>query len=208
MRGPALLLALALMLPAQTVPAGAADDPAAPSADPTQVRAGDYRLDPDHAKITWSVSHLGFSTYYGQITDVAGTAILDPKDPARSRLAVTIGIASVTGANPRLDAHLKAPAFFDAARFPTATFAATRIEPTSPTTARVTGDLTLRGVTRPVSFDATFNQAGIHPVDRAYTVGFDGRTVLKRSDFGIDAFLPALGDDVVLRLEAELKAVP
>ncbi|GJD43858.1 Protein YceI [Methylobacterium cerastii] len=202
MRGPLLLLAFALAL----APARAAET-AAPSADPTQVRPGAYRLDPDHAKITWSLSHLGFSTYYGQITDVAGDAVLDPRDPAKIRLTVTIGTDSVTGVNPKLDAHLKAPDFFDTAKFPSATFVATAVEATSPTTARVTGDLTLRGITKPVAFDATFNQAGIHPVDKAYTVGFNGRAVLKRSDFGIDAYLPVLGDEVVLRLEGEFKAV-
>ncbi|WP_375464855.1 YceI family protein [uncultured Methylobacterium sp.] len=203
MRGPALLLALALGLD----PAAAADRPPGVSTDPTQVRAGAYRLDPDHGKITWSLSHLGFSTYYGQITDVAGDATLDPRDPSRIRLTVTIGTGSVTGANPRLDAHLKAPEFFDTARFPTATFTATAVEPTSPATARVSGDLTLRGVTRTVAFDATFNQAGLHPVDKTYTVGFDGRAVVKRSDFGMDAYLPLLGDEVVVRLEGEFKAV-
>lgn len=203
MRGPLLLLALMLAL----APARAADEPAAPSADPTQVRPGAYRLDPDHAKITWSLSHLGYATYYGQITDVTGEAILDPQDLARIRLKVAIGIGSVTGANPRLDARLRTPDFFDAARFPIATFTATSVEPTSPATARVNGELTLRGVTKGIAFDATFNQAGIHPVDRTYTVGFDGRTVLKRSDFGIDADLPLLGDAVTLRLEGEFKAV-
>ncbi|MDR7040017.1 MULTISPECIES: YceI family protein [Methylobacterium] len=185
----------------------AAENAGAPTADPTQVRPGAYRLDPAHGKITWSVSHLGYSTYYGQITDVAAQAQLDPKEPGKSRITVTIGIDSVNGLNDKLNQHLKTPDFFDAAKFPTATFTSTSVEPTSPTTARVNGDLTLRGVTKPVSFDATFNQAGISPVDKTYTVGFDGRTVLKRSDFGINAFLPVLGDEVSLRLEGEFKAV-
>ncbi|GJE59235.1 YceI family protein [Methylobacterium trifolii] len=206
MRRTALLLALCLLGGPAVLPLGAADGPPGPTTDPTQVRPGAYRLDPAHAKITWSLSHLGYSTYYGQITDVSGTASLDPKEPAKSRLSVTVGIDSVTGLNPKLDAHLKTPDFFDAVKFPTATFASTSVEPTSPTTARVTGDLTLRGVTRPVAFDATFNQAGTSPVDKAYTVGFDGRAVIKRSDFGINAFLPILGDEVTLRLEGEFKA--
>jgi polyisoprenoid-binding protein YceI len=201
----ALRLSLALCLLAGG--ARAADNPGAITSDPTQVRAGAYRLDPAHGKITWSLSHLGFSTYYGQITDVSGEATLDPKEPGKSRLSVTVGIDSVSGLNPKLDQHLKTPDFFDAAKYPTATFTATSVEPTSPTTARVNGDLTLRGVTKPVAFDATFNQAGLSPVDKRYTVGFDGRTVLKRSDFGINAFLPILGDEVSLRLEGEFKAV-
>lgn len=204
MRRTALLICLGLT----AGPAFAADDAAGPTKDPTQVRAGTYRLDPAHGKITWSLSHLGYSTYFGQITDVNGEASLDPKEPAKSRVSVTIGIDSISGLNAKLDAHLKTPDFFDAQKFPAATFVSTSVEPTGPTTARVTGDLTLRGVTKPVAFDATFNQAGVNPVDKAYSVGFDGRAVLKRSDFGINAFLPVLGDEVTLRLEGEFKAAP
>ncbi|MEE7476933.1 YceI family protein [Methylobacterium hispanicum] len=177
-----------------------------PTTDPNQVRPGAYQLDPAHGKITWSLSHLGYSTYFGQITDVSGEATLDPKEPAKSRLSVMIRTDSVSGLNPKLDQHLKTPDFFDTQKFPTATFRATAVEPTGPTTARVVGDLTLKGVTKSVAFDATFNQAGISPVDKQYTVGFDGRAVIKRSDFGINAFLPILGDEVTLRLEGEFKA--
>ena len=163
-------------------------------------------LDPAHGKITWSVIHLGYSTYYGQITDVAAKAVLDPKEPAKSQLSVTIGMASINGLNDALNKHLQAPEFFDTAKFPTATYTATLVEPTSPTTARITGTLTLKGVTKPVSFDATFNQAGTNPVDKRYTVGFDGWAVIKRSDFGVSAFVPAVSDEVSLRLEGEFKA--
>lgn len=179
---------------------------AGPSRDPTQVKPGAYVLDPAHGKITWSVIHLGYSTYYGQITDVAAKAVLDPKEPAKSQLSVTIGMASINGLNDALNKHLQAPEFFDTAKFPTATYTATMVEPTSPTTARITGTLTLKGVTKPVSFDATFNQAGTNPVDKRYTVGFDGWAVIKRSDFGVSAFVPAVSDEVSLRLEGEFKA--
>jgi polyisoprenoid-binding protein YceI len=181
---------------------------AGPTTDPNQVRPGAYVLDAAHGKITWSVNHLGYSTYYGQITDVAAQADLDPKAPAQSRIRVTLGVASITGLNPALDAELKSPDFFDATKFPSAAFVSTSVEPTSPTTARINGLLTLKGVEKPVSFDATFNQAGLHPVDKRYTVGFDGRAVIKRSDFGINAYLPLVGDEVSLRLEGEFKAAP
>ena len=210
MRVPLLVLLGLLCLSA----ARAAEDPAgtsapvAPSADPTQVRPGAYVLDPDHGKITWSVSHLGYSTYYGQLTGLSGTLALDPKAPEKSQLAVTVPLGGVITGSARLNEHLAAPDFFDAAKFPTATFTATRVEPTSPTTARITGDLNLRGAVRPLAIDATFNQAGIHPVDQRYTVGFDGRAVIKRSEFGINAYLPQLGDEVTLRIEGEFKAAP
>ena len=210
MRAPLLAVLGLLCLDA----ARAADDqagtrvPVAPSADPTQVRPGAYVLDPDHGKITWSVSHLGYSTYYGQLTGLTGTLVLDPKAPEKSRLDVSVPLGGVITGSARLNEHLAAPDFFDTAKFPNATFTATAVEPTSPTTARITGDLNLRGAVRPLAIDATFNQAGIHPVDQRYTVGFDGRAVIKRSEFGINAYLPHLGDEVTLRIEGEFKAAP
>ncbi|MBD8906727.1 YceI family protein [Methylorubrum zatmanii] len=190
-----------------TGPGGARAQEAAPAftKDPGQVKAGRYRLDPAHGKITWSISHLGFSTYYGQFTDVSGELVLDPKEPGKSTLSVTIGTGSVNGLNDTLNAHLKQPDFLDVEKFPQATFVSTSVDPTGPTTARVNGTLTLRGVSKPVSFDATFNQAGVNPVDKAYSVGFDGWVVIKRSEFGVNAFLPLLGDEVALRLEGEFK---
>lgn len=177
-----------------------------PTQDPNQVRAGAYVLDPDHGKITWSVNHLGYSTYYGQFTGVSARLDLDPKEPGKSRLTATVPLSGVMTGSPRLDQHLAAPDFFDTAKFPEATFTGTGVEPTSPTTARITGNLTLHGATKPVSVDATFTQAGTNPVDRRYTVGFEGRTVIKRSDFGVNAFLPMVGDEVTLRIAGEFKA--
>ncbi|MCJ2064001.1 YceI family protein [Methylobacterium sp. J-088] len=209
MRAPLLALLGLLAL----APARAADDPAAPvpivpSADPTQVRPGAYVLDPDHGKITWSVSHLGYSTYYGQFAGLTGNLTLDPKSPETSQLSVSVPLGGVITGSTRLNEHLAAPDFFDTTKFPTASFTATKVEPTSPTTARISGNLTLRGTVRPLAIDATFNQAGIHPVDQRYTVGFDGRAVIKRSEFGINAYLPQLGDEVTLRIEGEFKAAP
>jgi len=196
MRAPLLALLGLLSL----APAWAADDPAsavpvAPSTDPTQVRPGAYVLDPDHGKITWSVSHLGYSTYYGQLAGLTGTLTLDPKAPEKSQLSVSVPLGGVITGSAHLNERLATPDFFDTAKFPAASFTATKVEPTSPTTARITGD-------------ATFNQAGIHPVDQRYTVGFDGRAVIKRSEFGINAYLPQLGDEVTLRIEGEFKAAP
>ena len=205
MRATALAFA-ALLLHTQ---AGLAQDLSAdPTQDPNQVRAGAYVLDPEHGKITWSVNHLGYSTYYGQFTGVSARLDLDPKAPAKSRLTATVPLGGVLTGSQRLDQHLAGPDFFDVQKFPEATFAGTGVEPTSPTTARITGTLTLHGVTKPVSFDATFTQAGTSPVDRRYTVGFEGRTIIKRSEFGVSAFLPMVGDEVTLRLAGEFKAAP
>lgn len=177
------------------------------SSDPAQVQAGEYRLDPGHSKITWSVDHFGFSTYVGQFSTVEGTLSIDPRKAADARLDVTVDANSVGTLNPALDAHLKTADFLDTAKFPTATFKATTIRLTGKRTADITGDLTLRGVTKPVTVAATFNQAGVNPVDKTYSLGFAGKARIKRTDFGVSAYAPALGDEVTLELEAELKKV-
>lgn len=176
-----------------------------PVRDLAQARPGTYKLDPDHGKITWSVSHLGFSTYVGQFTDVSATLVLDPQKIPASRLDAQVNMASVASLNTALDEHLKAPDFFDVARYPIATLRATQIRIISANTAEITGELTLRGVTRPLVITADFNQAGKGPADGRYTLGFDGRGRIKRSEFGIAYGLPVLGDEVTLHFEAEFK---
>lgn len=177
------------------------------SSDPAQIQAGYYRLDPAHSKITWSINHFGYSTYVGQFSKVEGTVSIDPKKAADARLDVTIDAGSVGTLNPALDTHLKSADFLDTAKFPTATFKATTIKLTGKGAADITGDLTLHGVTRPVIVAATFNQGGVNPVDKTYSLGFAGKAKIKRTDFGINAYAPALGDEVTLELEAELKKV-
>jgi polyisoprenoid-binding protein YceI len=176
------------------------------SQNPGDVKAGAYALDPNHSKITWSVSHFGFSTYVGQFTGVAGKLTVDPKAPQSTTLDVTVDAASVGTLNPALDTHIKSPDFLDAAKFPQATFKAVSVKTTGDKTADITGDLTLHGVTKPVVLHATFNQAGVNPVDHKYSLGFAGAAVVKRSDFGIKTYVPYISDDVTLQIEAEFKA--
>lgn len=176
--------------------------------DPAAVRAGTYVLDPSHGKITWSVSHMGFSSYVGQFTDVSGTLKLDPKMPSASTLNATVETDSVGTLNEALDHHLKTADFLDTAAFPTAKFAASRIRMVDADSAEIDGNLTLRGVTKPITILADFNQAGVNPVDGKYSVGFDGHARIKRSEFGVSYGLPMLGDDVTLHFEAEFKLQP
>ena len=173
--------------------------------DPAKVRSGEYVLDPAHGKITWSISHLGYSTYIGQFPDVEGTLFLDSRNPEKSRLEVTVRTDSAGTFHPDLDAHLKTVDFFDVANHPTAEFRSTSIRRTADNKAEITGDLTLRGVTKQVVIEAVFNQAGVNPLDKIYSVGFDGTAVLRRSDFGIEYALPLLGDEVKLQIEGEFK---
>lgn len=173
--------------------------------NPAQVQSGNYVLDPAHGKITWSMDHMGFSTYVGQFTDVSATLNLDVRNPSASKLQAEVKTDSVGSLNSALDNHLKSADFLDTAKYPTAGFQATTIRLVDADTAEIKGNLTLHGVTKPIVIKADFNQAGINPVDKKYTVGFDGHAEIKRSDFGINYGVPLLGDKVTLHFEAEFK---
>ena len=171
---------------------------------PAEVRAGTYALDAAHGKITWSVDHLGFSTYYGQFVNVQAELKLDPANPSASTLSATIPLTDVDSNSDGLDTHLQTPDFFDTANHPTATFVSRSItiDADDPTEADVLGDLTLRGVTRPVTMEVEFNQAG-PSMGNTYKVGFDGEATIKRSEFGINYALPGISDEVELHIEGE-----
>ncbi|MGV9008879.1 YceI family protein [Brevundimonas sp.] len=171
---------------------------------PAEVRAGTYALDSAHGKITWSVNHLGLSTYYGQFVNVQAELQLDPANPSASTLTATIPLTDVDSNSDGLDTHLQTPDFFDTANHPTATFVSRSItiDADDPTEADVLGDLTLRGVTRPVTMEVEFNQAG-PSMGNSYKVGFDGEATIKRSEFGINYALPGISDEVKLHIEGE-----
>ena len=172
------------------------------STDPTTVQAGAYKLDASHARVLFSLSHMGFSTWYGDFSGVTGTLTLDPKALASAKVDVTIPVASVTTTNAKIDGELKSAAWFDAEKFPTITFKSTAVAPTSATTAKVTGDLTFHGVTKPVTLDVTFKAAGANPMSKAVTVGFDAKGTLRRSDFGVKNYSTMVGDEVDLIISA------
>ena len=175
---------------------------------PAEVQAGTYKLDSAHGKITWSVDHMGFSTYVGQFVAVQANLTLDHANPSASTLTATIPLTEVDTNSDGLDAHLQTADFFDTANHPVATFVSrsVTIDAADPSEAVVVGDLTLRGVTRPVTMAVEFNQAG--PSMGAYKAGFDGEATIKRSDFGIAYGLPVLGDEVTLHIEGEFVRQP
>lgn len=182
--------------------AALAQTPPPPSHDPASVQPGAYAVEPYHTRIVFSVNHMGFTTYYGDFTGASGQLSLDPAHPAASAVSVSIPTASVSTTNAMLDSELKGADWFDAAKFPAITFKSTAVQPTGPTTARITGDLTLHGVTRPVVLDARFNAAGVNPLDKAYTVGFDAVAHIRRSDFGVSKYVPLVGDAVDVQISA------
>jgi len=199
MKFKAALVAVSLAVAAVALPA-LAD---APTTDLTKVEGGSFAIDKTHAKIIFSTTHFGFSTYYGLFNDFDAKLAFDPKAPTKSDLEVTVNLNGIDTTNPKLDEHLKSPDFFNVAQYPTASFKSTKIEVTGATTGKITGDLTLHGVTKPVELSATFNGGGTNPMTKAYVLGFNATGVIKRSEFGIKTFVPAVGDDVQLTISGE-----
>jgi len=169
---------------------------------PAAVQPGAYKVEPNHTRVQFTVSHMGFSDWYGDFTGVSGTLSLDPKAVSSAKVDVTIPTASVSTTNATLDGELKDPNWFDAAKYPAIRFTSTKVTQTGPRTALIAGDLTFHGVTKPVVLKASFNASGVNPLSKGYTVGFNATTALKRSDYGVKTYLPLIGDDVTLRISA------
>ncbi len=160
-------------------------------------------IDPAHTNIAFMIDHLGYSMTLGRFAAFDIALAFDQNQVANSSLNVTVKTDSLSTFHAKRDEHLRSPDFFNTAEFPEMTFVSTAIEQTGEKTGRVTGDLTLLGVTRPVTLDVTFNKAAPHPFNKKMTVGFSARGMLKRSDFGMAYGLPAVGDEVQLIIEAE-----
>ncbi|MFM2370891.1 MAG: hypothetical protein RIS85_613 [Pseudomonadota bacterium] len=201
----ALKLALPLALAAVAAPMVAQMPEAPGKADKSRVVAGTYTADAGHSLVAWKVNHFGFNDYFGLFGDVTGTLEIDPANPAAAKVSVKIPVSKVVTVNQGLTAHLLKPGadgkpadFFGAAPAD-ATFVSTSVAPGADgTSAKITGNLTLNGMTKPVTVDATFAGAGTNPFTKAATLGFHGKAAIKRSDFNIKYGLPFVSDDVTL----------
>lgn len=194
----------------ETPPAAAASAPTAP--DVSKLPAGAYTLDPSHASLVFKVNHLGFSNYTGQFRTFTADMTLDPAQPETAKLLATVDLKSLDIPSPPAGfvAELLSDTWLGASITPQMTFESTSVTPTGPATADIVGNLTLKGVTKPVTLSATFNGGYEgHPMDPNARVGFSARGVLKRSDFGIDVGIPAPGstmgvfDEVTFEIETE-----
>ncbi|CUH80106.1 YceI family protein [Tropicibacter naphthalenivorans] len=162
-----------------------------------------YTLDPSHSQVVFNYEHLGFSTTYGMFSGFEGTIQFDQEDPAASSVEVSFPVKSmITGWEARTG-HFMSGDFFDASDDEMVTFASTGIEVTGDTTANITGDLTLNGVTKSVVLDAQLNQAGDHPMEGKPWAGFSATTTLIRSDYNLGAFAPYVSDEVELFISIE-----
>ncbi len=193
-----ILAAAVLAAFAATAPAHA--QAPAPNVDPATVQSGSYAVEPSHTQVTFSVLHMGFTHYEGRLTNASGTLTLSAKTPAQSAIDVTLPVATISTTSAKLDDELKSKDWLDAATFPTMTFKSTSIVPTGKGEAKVAGDLTLHGVTKPVTLLAKFVGSGVNPLSKKYTVGFDIAGDIKRSDFGVKTYVPMISDSVHLTI--------
>ncbi len=176
--------------------------------DASRVTAGTYAVDPAHTLVAWRANHFGFNDYLGLFGSVEGTLQLDPANVESAGVDITVLVGMVTVASDGLRDHLlrpgkdgSAPDFFGAEPAP-ARFVSTQVRRTGDTTAEISGQLTLNGITRPVTIMAEFIGAGTNPMNRKETVGFEGSAMIKRSEFGVAYGIPVVSDEVELDISA------
>ncbi len=213
-----LLLALSISLavaacskpaeaPADAAAPAATEAPAAAPAEPAveaiKGQSGTYALDPTHTDVLVEWTHFGFSKPSAHFGITEGKLVYDADDVSKSSVEVTIPVTAIDTFVPKLDEHLKGADFFDAGKFPTATFKSTSVAAAGTNKLTVTGDLTVKGITKPVTLDVTLNGAGEHPMAKKQAIGFSATGTLKRTDFGVGAYAPNVSDDVQLRITTE-----
>lgn len=161
-----------------------------------------FKLDPMHSYVLWHVSHFDFSNPSGKWF-ANGTLVLDKDDAQNDKVDITIKIDDLDTGIKELDDHLKGQLFFETKKYPTATFVSNKVDVIGEETAKVSGTLTLHGVSKQVVLNVKLNKMGISPVSNKMTTGFSGTAQIKRSDFGMTSFLPGVGDNVTLNFEVE-----
>ena len=165
-----------------------------------------YEIDPNHTMVLASWNHFGYSNPTAHIGGAHGSISYDPQAPEASSVQVTLPLANLDSFVPKLDEHLRSADFFEAAKFPEATFSSTAVRSTGEGRLEVTGDLTVKGITRPVVLDVVLNKAAPHPMGKTPTIGFDATATVKRSEFGLAMAVPMVSDQVTLRITTEARA--
>ena len=162
-----------------------------------------YQIDPTHTATVFSWSHFGFSTPSANFSDIQGTINVDNAKPANSSVNVTIPLSSLNTNVKALDEHLKTADFFDAAKYPNITFTSTKVQALGKNKYKITGNLTVKDVTKPVVLDAVLNKQGVHPMTKAEAIGFNATTSFNRSAFGVGAYVPNVGDKITVNITTE-----
>lgn len=164
---------------------------------------GDFALDPLHAALIFRINHLGFADYIGRFERFDAQLTGDPARPEAAEITARIDMTSLNIANPDFAAELMGPDWFDAARYPDAVFRSQTVRVTGEQTAEIDGEMTLRGVSQPVTFSARLNGSAFDPLRRADVIGFSASGEISRSAFGINRFIGLLTDTVRIEIEAE-----
>jgi polyisoprenoid-binding protein YceI len=159
-----------------------------------------YDIDQNHTKLTFGWDHLGFSNPSASLEKFSGDFQLDTADLTKSSISITFPLDGLHTGVPKLDDDLKAPGFFDAATYPDITFKSTKVEKVGNGGLKVSGDLTVHGVTRPVVLDAKVNKIGDNPMGKGPSAGFEADATLKRSEFGIGKLVPSVGDEIKVHI--------
>ena len=202
-------LALSVLLPAvllfASIPAFAADGAKASAV--TLAAAAKYDIDPSHSNVTFGWNHFGFSNPTARLKTIEGSVLLDKADLTKSSVWVTLPLDGLDTGVAKLDEHLKSADFFDAAKYPTITFKSSKVEKAGENGLKITGDLTVHGVTKPVTLNAKVNKIGLFEMGpfKAQAAGFDAETVIKRSDFGVAKYVPNVSDDIAVRITLDAK---
>jgi len=171
----------------------------------SEAPTGNFRLDPTHASVSWSLSHAGLSNYTARFNDISGALNFISSAPETSQVDIRIDPASVSTGLEKFDNELATSSnFFDSDNFPEIRFVSTYIKVTGETTGLITGDLTLKGVTKPVTLETTFNGAGKSFGNPGQTLGFSATGRFLRSDYGMGHLVAfGIGDEITLRIETE-----
>ncbi|MBJ6982056.1 MULTISPECIES: YceI family protein [unclassified Luteimonas] len=162
-----------------------------------------YKMDPAHTDVIAQWSHFGYSNPIAHFGSVDGTIVYDAENIAASSVEVTLPMSGMSSHVAKFDEHLRSAELFDVANFPEATFKSTKVESAGEGKLTITGDLTIKGVTKPVVLAATINKVADHPMSKQPTAGFDATATFKRSDFGLGLYAPAVSDEVQIRITTE-----
>lgn len=168
-----------------------------------QAQAADYRIDANHSTVVASWEHFGFSRTVIQFSSLDGVVSYDPARVAQSKVDVRIPMSGLLTGVPDFKDHLGASQFFDFAKFPEARFTSTTVTAAGPGRLTVVGDLTIKGITRPVTLDAILNKAAVQPMARRDAVGFSATGKIRRSEFGMGDYAPNVSDEVELQIFVE-----
>ena len=169
----------------------------------TVAKPVDYKIDPTHTATVFTWNHFGFSTPSANFSDIQGTISVDTAKPADSSVNVTIPLSSLNTNVKALDEHLKTADFFDAEKYPNITFKSTKVQALGKNKYKITGNLTVKDVTKPVVLDAVLNKQGEHPMTKAQSIGFNATTSFNRSAFGVGAYVPNVGDKITVNITTE-----